>query len=411
MAGKTYLNLLSLLMFNRAYDSKTFSVLFGNDFAASKYRQKLLREEHAKKQTLVLKEKKQRSVTLFTLTRKGYQYLTEHEPNITHSLCLNELDESIPLRSEFETKTTAKLRLIRRTKALTVAVKAGAYVPVENYTVKTKDVRPDGDYGMAEYIAENINVKDYETIDLYRQSKENFPFVFHNDTCIKAVAGNVNETVSVKDGSSGRYSGVIDSQLKSILLYVAPVYGMSWTTWLVQREVASYSVWTKLKSIAEQSLIRHNGRCAALIVDNARRFAELYKNTDEARIDKKCSFGDPFDHFYIIPADTDGPKHLRWLLTTNDDEMNRDIIASAIKSGMYSKNSRFKPGLFPLLSEDNNPTAIGFQFDTKHLQRVENEIVLNPSVSFTLLCFDWQEDYYKRVLPENVTIVPLPMEE
>ena len=411
MAGKTYLNLLSLLMLNRVYDSKTITIQCGNEIVASKYRKKLIEEGHAKKQTLVLKEGKQRSVTIFTLTKKGFQFLTQHDKNITYALCTQDMGEDIPLKSDFETKATTKLRLIRRTKAITVASKAGAMIPLENYTIQNdgEERDQDNDYSMSDYIAETLEEKDYHKIDPYREKNVSKEFVFHTDAFIKQNAGAANKLTSVQDSASGRYSGVADSELKSILLYVAPVYGMSWTKWLAKREMPAFSIWTKTKAIASPEQLRRSGTCAALIVDNAKRFHDLYKNTDNAKVGEDASFGDPFKHFYIIPADNYGVQHLRWLLSTNDDEINSSIMESAVDSGMYRKNTSFTPSLFPLLNADDEPVAINFQFDAKHLQRIESVATKNPSTTFNLLCYDWQEDYYKRILPTNINIIPLPM--
>jgi hypothetical protein len=47
--------------------------------------------------------------------------------------------------------------------------------------------------------------------------------------------------------------------------------------------------------------------------------------------------------------------------------------------------------------------------DGKIIERVYRAAEDNPNTTFEICCYDWQTDYYRRVLPENVLFYTVPM--
>ena len=129
--------------------------------------------------------------------------------------------------------------------------------------------------------------------------------------------------------------------------------------------------------------------------------------TDKTPTSRSYDFGDPFTHFYILPATPEGAQQLHWLMMTNDEDVNRQLISKAVKSGKFAQNLQFLVGLFPLVSQDRAYTALGFHLDAKILRTIEQKARENPDKSFCLLCFAWQADYYKKILPDNVRITAI----
>ncbi len=408
MAANTYLKFLYLLMLNRVVDSKTITVFFGSMDQATYYRQKAVEDGFACKQTVYAGQDKHAPVTVFSLTKAGFNFI------ISHDRCLDELFEPTcapfpyPVHNAMDTKKDKKIRQARRSSALVLAYKAGADIPIENYTTLIRDISPDSDaYSLTEFIKDDLTPAIYNFFNPYDRGQSS-DIIFHTDLCVKVAAGGINHAANIQDYMSGRFSGIVDSSKKSILLYTAPpAGGLSWTKWRVDKEELCYRIWVKTHQRDNMDELRRSGSRAALIVDNPKQLYRLYYNTDKTPASKKNSFGDPFTHFYIIPATPDGAQQLHWLMTTNDEDVNRALVSKAINSGRFFRNINFLVGLFPLINQDQEYTALGFHLDAKVMQTIEKKARENPDMKFCVLCFDWQEGYYKRILPENVDVTTI----
>ena len=409
MAANTYLKFLYLLMLNRFVDSKAITLYFGSMDKGTYYRQKVLADGFARKQTVYADQDKHAPVTVFCLTKAGLNFI------ISHDRYLDELFEPsyapfpYPIHNRMETKQEKKLRLIRRSTALILAHKAGAVIPIENYTTLIRDVAPDSDgYSLTEFIRDNLTSEIYTYFNPYGYRGQDQDITFHTDLCMKVAAGGINNAANIQDYLNGRFSGIVDIKKKSVLLYTAPpAGGLSWTKWRVDKEELCYRIWVKLHQQENLIEIKRSGSCAALIVDNPKAFFNLYYNKDKSPTSKNYVFGDPFTHFYIIPATLEGAGHLRWLITTNDGDVNRQLISKAINSGRFSRNTQFFVGLFPLVNQNKEFTALGFHLDVKVMQTIEQKARENPDQKFNVLCFDWQTAYYKIIMPNNVSITDI----
>lgn len=409
MAANTYLIFLCLLMLNRVLDSKSITLFFGSMDKATYYRQKALADGHVRKQTIYTDGEKRAPLTVFCLTQSGFEYICAHDR------CLDELFEPdsapfpYPLHNRMEMKKDKKLRLVRRSTALVLAHKAGSAIPPENYTTLIRDIAQDSEtYSLTEFIRDNLTTEIYKYLNPYEYHAQASEIVFHTDLCMKVAAGGINHAANIQDYMSGRYSGIVDSKKKSVLLYTAPpAGGLSWTKWRVDKEELCYRIWVKLHQQENLAEIRRSGSCAALIFDTPKQFYNLYYNTDKTPTSKHYSFGDPFAHFYILPATQDGARQLNWLMTMNDADVNRKLIRKAISGGKFSRNTEFLVGLFPLVSQDRVYTALGFHLDAKIMRTIEQKARENPDQKFNVLCFDWQTAYYKIIMPGNVSITDI----
>lgn len=66
---------------------------------------------------------------------------------------------------------------------------------------------------------------------------------------------------------------------------------------------------------------------------------------------------------------------------------------------MYTYESRFG------LLYRGKPAVNGMLFDPIKLQYFYEEAVKNKEREYVLICQDWQKEYYKAVMPENVRYV------
>ena len=409
MAANTYLIFLCLLMLNRVLDSKSITLFFGSMDKATYYRQKALADGHVRKQTIYTDGEKRAPLTVFCLTQSGFEYICAHDR------CLDELFEPdsapfpYPLHNRMEMKKDKKLRLVRRSTALVLAHKAGSAIPPENYTTLIRDIAQDSEtYSLTEFIRDNLTTEIYKYLNPYEYHAQASEIVFHTDLCMKVAAGGINHAANIQDYMSGRYSGIVDSKKKSVLLYTAPpAGGLSWTKWRVDKEELCYRIWVKLHQQENLTEIRRSGSCAALIVDNPKTFYRLYYNTDKTPSSKSLTFGDPFAHFYILPSTPEGAHQLHWLMTTNDEDVNRQLISKAVKSGRFSQNLQFFVGLFPLINQYKDYTALGFHLDAKVIHTIEQKARENSDKNYCILCFAWQAEYYEKVMPNKVRITAI----
>ena len=81
---------------------------------------------------------------------------------------------------------------------------------------------------------------------------------------------------------------------------------------------------------------------------------------------------------------------------------NEEAIAeNAVNSGTYQYNESGNTDLFPLENAQGMKVAIGFFIDVVKCRRIERNLEMNQhEYDYAILCYDWQEEYYRRIFPE-----------
>ena len=87
---------------------------------------------------------------------------------------------------------------------------------------------------------------------------------------------------------SGRYTGILDSKQKSLMLFCAPWFTMPWSDKLTKAESRAYDFWTHTSALTDYYQQKETQRTAALIVNNAREFAYHYNTFDRANKKNRC---------------------------------------------------------------------------------------------------------------------------
>ncbi len=412
-----YLSLLLRLLFLRVCDSQTITLMFGGGSYASQLRTQAERNGHIKKRIITVRERTRHSVTLYSLTKKGYAYLLEKEEKIGSLLFFNLTGPKTMLLKRSDFKEERQLKIARDSAALIFAERTGAAITCNNFSASLQDGTGDpidDDSTSDESTSFETHFRDflfdgnYSEIKLFANTSiESTDMVYHNSTVIKTEAGHANSYVTARDFLAGRYSGIIDSPYRSMMIYVAPMFGMRWQTWLTQKEIGAYTVWGKMHALASNAQRNKTGSCAALIVNNPRQFSNLYLNLDRAKREKEDFFGGPFDHFYILPFTSTGVHHLKWLMHIDDDDFRKTIIRSSIKSGRLKQYEGPAPGSFPLVDEKGIRTAVGLELDAKKMLLIQGTADRFPGNKFAVICAPWQVPYYEAVMPENVEIIPV----
>lgn len=407
-----YLTLLLRLLFLRVCDSRTITLMFGGGSYASRLRAKAEQNGHIKKRIITERERTRHSVTLYSLTKKGYAFLVNNEKELSSLLFLDLTGPKTILLKRSDYKPDRQLKIARDSAALILAERAGSAITCDNFSASlqdwTSDTLDDESTSFEAHFRDYLIDENYSEIKLFTNTSiESTDMVFHNSTVVKTEAGQANSYVTARDFLAGRYCGIIDSPYRSLMIYVAPMFGMRWQTWLTQKEIGAYTVWGKMHALASSAQRSKTGSCAALIVNNPRQFSNLYLNIDRAKREKEDYFGGPFDHFYILPFTPTGALHLQWLMHHDDDDFNKATIQSVIKNGRLSKYEGPSPGSFPLIDEKGTRTAIGLELDAKKMLLIQGTADRFPGSKFVVLCAPWQVPYYEAVMPENVRIIPV----
>ena len=393
MTCGSYTKFLSLLMFNRVVNQQTLALICGDQKLAYYYKSRALKLGHIRQSRIERRERTKHVITLYFLTKSGFTYLLEHDKDINY---LFPSDDCASLRTikKDDYKIGRKMKLARDSETLALAASAGAAIPYENFTIGLRTLHKieddnEEDLSVEDYLESNLTEDAYQSLRLYRNaSLNNAAIVFYNGTVVKAIAGKANDHVSVRDYLSGRYSGIAESHLKSVLIYATPLFGMGWSKWYRFSKGAS----------------------AALIVNSPQQFANLYRDVDQAKRSEGEVFGGGFTNLYILPLNNEGAKHLQWLMLTDDDAFSAATIMEALKSGVYVRSDKANAGLFPLLNVNGFRTALGFQLNAKLALRIEQIANTLPDEHFEILCQNWQVAYYQAIMPANVEIVSVELE-
>lgn len=421
--------MLKALLLNGVYDRQTLSLLYGSVGNASHNIKAALDEGYIRKRRVVARRGgKETVLTTLIITKAGIKYLADTEDEINATLSLREAVPELGVSQQEVRQPERCARQVRTNAVLTIAASAGASIPYCNYDLalweseqigeneideedRKSDVenededanQTDNDVGgrmnYLEYVRRNLTRNALQRFKLYN-TYEDGDMIFHTAAVVKATAGQMNSLTSKLDFNRGRYSGIIAGETKSILLYAAPLFGMTWRSWFVGREVAAYTIWQSVYGRAPRGNDAES--FAAMIVDMPRQFARLYKDLDKARSDESETFGEGFDHMYIIPLSTIGAEHLKTLLSVDDKEDNEHLADAATASGLYQRNNDATRHIFQLRNNDGCYTMIGVQLDARRMVELEQYARAYPEQKFCVLCLSWQVKYYESVMPTNV---------
>ena len=411
-----YYDALKTIAILRAIDSKTLNLLFVSIRVRSAFLKKALQQNHLKETQIrewsASESYRKRTTTYYIITRTGLNYLAGKQGDIFSRFI--DIDGSVPVFDSNEYGQDKRKRLLSFRTAAVLAKAAGANINLSAFSYLSGTGRkPEDDSGHEP--AGNPSLPMYyeryltpEFIDqcgllknLYSEEDDQF-MTFHSGQEVKRIVTTASVQGTSRDFSSGKYAGVIDSHFKSMMIFVAPSFTMSWSDWNMRDELTAYGLWARRNRIPDQYQRDRNGTTAALIVDNAREFAYHFLGCQKKGAGE--SFGGKFSHMYIVPNDVVGAAFLRWIMLMDEKSMAEQLNNDAVSFLGYEQNrDQFSREVFPLRSEAGAWSAAGFILDGKKIQVWYNAATRNPTEKLEIICWEWQKDFYKRVLPENVS--------
>ena len=294
---------------------------------------------------------------------------------------------------------------------------AGANIPINTFgsmrdeesgdaIIESAEYENQKEYSLKHFYSENITSDLAPTVFQNQcDSNANDYLVFHTSGYIKNYLAGKSAKGNYRDFMSGRYTGILDSKQKSLMLFCAPWFTMPWSAKLTKAESRAYDFWTRTSALTDYYQQKETQRTAAIIVNNAREFAYHYNTFDRAN-KKTDAFGGVFDHMYIIPNSEEGVRFLKWLMFNTDQQISDTIVGYSLESGQFSADQSVP--MFPLLNHRGEKTAVGLSLDAKQIKKIETYVRAHEDQAFQILCLDWQEDYYSRVMPPNVNYRSFP---
>lgn len=418
------INALTMIALLRIVDSKTLNHFFRSSVPRAKFVQKNIDLGRIQKVRVVETNKhgSRKTQLYYQIGRAGIIYLADQGVEL-YEAALNRND--LVLFSNKDIHNYARTRAANITTGIVMAYAAGADIPAESFgSVREEDL----DQSIKEDESENENEtasKLYSLKDFYRDfildedDIKNLAFnsksdpkaedymIFHARGHVKEILASESSSGNIRDFNSGRYAGILDSNQKSLMIFVTPRFTMSWSNWIVKADMNAYRMWGRTNSVTPITQQTENGTTAVLIVNNAREFAYHYNTSKGKRADE--IFGGSFTSMYIVPNDYTGAKFLNWLAKTNDDDMIESMVRFAVSSGEYVKVDSRSAAPFHLHHKKGFDACLCLTLDAKLINKIDYYAKDNPESTYQVLCLDWQKDFLQRVLPSNVIYRTFPM--
>lgn len=197
--------------------------------------------------------------------------------------------------------------------------------------------------------------------------------------------------------SGGRFTGIVESPLKSVLVYEGKREGMNWAKWITDLDLRTYR--TYVNRISRGTSYRPGRETGVMLVRNAKMFADLVLNK-YGKKQKNEKFGKGFSSFVFFPISEAGAKHFSEYLRLDLSKHYEKVITDAIESEMFKRNEATYQRYFPLATQDGIRLMIGTFLDGVKIQKILEIQTVDP-FPFGIICFAWQQDYFRRIFPDT----------
>ena len=427
LRSKLYSCVLSKIALVRIIDSKSITLLVSSPVIRSRFVQKATELKHIRKIQVKERYHNERKVdTYFQITGEGIKFLSEQDQDVFEMISSQ---TSMALFNKAEIRPELRTRQVDVSTVIILAHAAGAVILPETFgsmavseregdtvptdeTEITTDISADDTiytlrYFYRDFLTEDTNLYQNTFAKDIDEEDEDY-IIFHDRGLVKETLASTSVKHEIRDFYSGRYAGIIDSNFKSAIVYVAPRFTMPWTRWLVNAEVNAYRLWKRTNALGAVQQQERSQETCIVVVDNAHDFAYHYLAKNRVR-GKGEVFGGTYAHAYIVPNDKEGVEFLKWLMLTQDDDVVRDMTQFAIDSGEFQPNQSRTSPQFTLRDNHGIETAICMTFDAKQLNMILYYIRDISDRPFQIICFDWQKNYLQRIMPSNVVYRTFPM--
>jgi len=233
----------------------------------------------------------------------------------------------------------------------------------------------------------------------------NYNMTFHNAIQIKTKLTGGRSDLQASDFTFGRYSGLLESRYKSVLLYIQTSIGVVWSKKVAEREMAAMKNYGRFYTINKN--IKYDDVRAGIFISNPKSLSDIFfgskgRNDKEGVDNANAISGKPFTHFYVIPITYEALKLFKYNMETSDCELQKFIINKSVDGGLCVLGETLDNVLFPLTNESGANIAIGTIMDLNQMRILDGIMSRFREHKFGLMCYGWQVEYYRRIYDEKI---------
>lgn len=197
-----------------------------------------------------------------------------------------------------------------------------------------------------------------------------------------------------------RYTGILVTQDKPWLIYHAKHGGVSWIEKFENNDIRV--LWKFDKMCAPQSTLPAGEAYGMMVVYNEKNFGDIINNKFSLRT-QGTAVGGRFTHFHFVPLSKVGAYLANWLVTYKAKERQEyiasrayDLCGAVPNNGLYWQGFRLKAGDTYIF--DGSEMEAGQIF--RAIKYLETAASSGTPIQFKVLCFQWQESFYRKVWPD-----------
>lgn len=347
---------------------------------------------------------------IYSITKKGMQALIQllYGEHVWQAV-QNEI-ESATLYGSSKLSAIQIQKTAQITDAKTLSEKAGAISRkiCSEAKIETADNRANDEQDFAEKtksfsevlskIIVAMEENDAETLTKKsKDAQELQSLVFTDSRTAKKSIIAESSIDQVKDFDRCTFDGILESRYRFLMMYTCFGIGRKWHKWNIDKDIDVASFWntnnTDLrKPIPFTAIENYEG---ILLVKNAAQFAQIFLDSAKVR-GKNEILGAGYKNFYVAPMTWDGVNHLRFLMTTDLEDAEAQIIENLTKYHNYRINHVFQPDTFFMFSSENILAVNCTSMDLRRIQRAIT-ICRKKEIMPELICFEWQAPFYEEL--------------
>lgn len=234
------------------------------------------------------------------------------------------------------------------------------------------------------------------TADLHK-GEDGWPLIyFHNK--------DIKKYISKEEKTEEQYAffenhGLLINHSKSYLVYVTKVGGILFRKGEVERIISAMKDFIAKKSFTDEPY-GPLGRCI-VFCKNEKEFAELFFRNYKANKRNGGRMSDSFGSIHVRPVLRKSMTMLS-LVLENVYGYDSDAIVRLRNTDVNFSTDKFQvSGLYrdTLIGIDMDLVKIASFFEL--MEKVQNR-------NYKVVCYKWQESYYRRIMPENIEYYIVP---
>lgn len=342
-----------------------------------------------RKKRFIKRNYKKYSIPYYTITVKGLQYLIDnYSDNMPWLKCI---EQPVPSVETFSVKSHTSVYKALKNKHITTMLKeVGVRIINSKKETDLCSFSTLIENAKDQYKKHNGNIMDEneeewngtEPIGTY------YPFDFMEDKYI----------LSEEDKAQYRFqthSGILTSRSNSYFVHHTNKRGWSANVRGLDRSRNQLSGYIKSEKLTPEMFDQLNR--GIVFCSNIKEWAQILTDPDNQR--GNTCIGDLMSHAYALPIRREAIQILSYILQYNDDTSEFLIKMKILPQ--YSKFTETGEKIIELKC-GNSEAFVGLDMDIVKLEYFIAEVEREPEREYTVICSEWQTEYFKKILPKKI---------